>query len=177
MSRQYFADLLAEPPLANLTAVTATTETGLWAPASYSPIAANDARPGKVYRLSAGGVLTFAATGVLTLTPRFGLTVSGVTMGASAALTVPGILTNQPWRLEMDIVVRSVGAPGANSTITGTGHLVSNALGVANSSVALSFGGTVATADVSVATGIFIGWTLSVAGSVTPHYVVFQSLN
>lgn len=178
MSRQYFMDTLADPPLANLAAVTATVETILWNVSNYTPIAANDCRPGKIYRVSAGGIMSFAATGTLTITPRFGLTVAaGITMGASVALATPGATTNQPWRLEMDVVCRTVGAPGVNSTVIGTGLFVTNGLATAGTAVALAFGGTSATVDVSVATGICIGWTLTVAGTVTPMYAVIQSLN
>lgn len=178
MSRQYFADVLTDPPIANLTAVTATTETILWNVSNYSPIAANDCRPGKIYRVSAGGIMSFAATGTLTITPRFGLTVgAGITMGASIALTTPGATTNQPWRLEMDVICRTVGAPGVNSTVIGTGLFISNGIGALGTGVTLAFGGTSAAVDVSIATGICIGWTLSIAGTVTPQYVVMQSLN
>lgn len=178
MSRQYFADLLAEPPLANLTAVTATTETILWNVSNYSPIAANDCRPGKVYRLTAGGIMSFAATGSLTITPRFGLTVgAGITMGASVAQVTPGATTAQPWWMQFDVVCRTVGAPGANSTVIGTGTFQTNGIATLANDFNITFGGTSAAVDVSVATGICIGWTLSVAGTVTPQYIIFQSLN
>jgi len=40
-----------------------------------------------------------------------------------------------------------------------------------------SFGGTVATFDASVGTGIWISKTLTVAGSMTTQYVFIRSLN
>lgn len=178
MGRQYFQDLLAEPPLANLAAITATTETALWSAAQYTPIFANDGRAGKAYLVRAGGIVTFAATGALTITPRFGLTTGGTTLGASIAQTVPGAITNQPWILEFYLFVRSLGAPGANSTVYGTGAFTSNGTGTAtNTGFGLAFGGTQATVDLSIASGLTFGWTLSVAGSVTPGYAVIQSLN
>jgi len=177
VSRQYFVDTLVDPPIANLAAIVATTETALWSAAQYSPIAANDSRPGKIYRVLAGGIMSFAATGTLTITPRWGLTVAGVTMGASIAKTTPGATTNQPWFLDFMVIVRTVGAPGANSTVIGTGTFSTNGLTTAGSEFSLSFGGTSATVDVSVATGITIGWTLSVAGTVTPQFATIQSYN
>lgn len=179
MARQYFMDLLAEPPLANLAAIVATTETALWNPANYSPIPANDCRPGKVYKLTAGGIMSFAATGTLVITPRFGLSVgAGISLGPNVvAVTTPGATTNHPWSLEFNLVCRSVGAPGVNSTVVGTGHFIAGTPGGAGAAVAVSFGGTVGTVDVSIATGICIGWTLSVAGSVTPMYVLLQAVN
>jgi hypothetical protein len=178
MSRQYFMDTLNDPPIANLTAVTATTETILWNVSNYTPIAANDCRPGKIYKVTAGGIMSFAGTGALTITPRFGLTVgAGITMGASVALTTPGVTTNQSWWLEFCCVCRTVGAPGVNSTVIGTGFFATNGTGGAGTDVGVTFGGTSATVDVSIATGICIGWTLSVAGTVTPQYAFIQSLN
>lgn len=179
MSRQYFADVLTDPPIANLTAITATTETIMWNVSNYSPIAANDCRPGKIYLLRAGGIVSTAASGTLTITPRFGLTVAaGITMGASVAQTVVISLTNVAWELIFNLVVRTVGAPGVNSTVIGTGCFNSaGAAATAGSSIQVAFGGTSATVDVSIATGICIGWALSVAGSCTPQYVILQALN
>lgn len=179
MSRQYFHDTLAEPPIANLTAVTATSETIMWNVSQYSPIAANDCRPGKAYRLMAGGIMSFAATGTLIITPRFGLTVAaGITMGASVvALTTPGATTAHPWFMDFIMVCRTVGAPGTNSTVIGTGTFSTGIPSAGSLPATQTFGGTSATVDVSIATGICIGWTLSVAGTVTPQWVVMTSLN
>lgn len=178
MSRQYFMDTLNDPPIANLTAVVATSETALWNPSNYTPINANDARPGKIYKVTAGGIMSFASTGTLLITPRWGLTTAGITMGANVtAVTTPGVTTNTPWTLEFVCICRTVGAPGANSTVIGTGKFVTGNLGTAGTAVAFAFGGTSATVDVSIATGICIGWTLSVAGTVTPQYAFIQSMN
>lgn len=176
-------DTLAEPPLANQTAVTATTETILWNVSQFTPIAANDARPGKIWKVTAGGVMAFASTGTLTITPRFGLTVAaGISLGASPAVTTPGVTGNSPWVLEFNCICRTVGAPGVNSTVTGTGFFTYSNLGTAGTAVSFAMGGgssagVAASVDVSIATGITIGWTLSVAGTVTPMYAFIQSLN
>lgn len=179
MPRQYFASLLAEPPIANLAAVTATSETTLWNTAQYTPIGANDAVPGKIYKVTAGGIMSFASTGTLIITPRWGLTVAaGITMGASVvALTTPGATTAHPWVLEFYAVCRTVGAPGANSTVMGTGVFHTGIPSAGSLPATQTFGGTSATVDVSIATGITIGWTLSVAGTITPQYAFIQSLN
>jgi len=179
VSRQYFQDCLADPPIANLSPVTATVETILWNVSNYTPINANDCRPGKIYKVTAGGIMSFASTGTLTITPRFGLTVgAGITMGANVvAVTTPGATTAHPWTLEFNCVCRTVGAPGVNSTVIGTGWFITGTPGAAGAAVAVSFGGTSASVDVSIATGICIGWTLSVAGTVTPQYVYITSIN
>ena len=180
MSRQYFADALCEPPIANLTAVTAVTETILWNVSNFSPIAAYDARPGKIWRMTAGGIMsTSAVASTLTITPRFGLTVAaGITMGASIAQTVPPSLSAVAWYMELTAICRTVGAPGVNSTVMGTGLFTcAGTAATAGSAFVLSFGGTSAAVDVSIATGLCIGWTLTQAGTVTPQWIVMQSLN
>ena len=176
---QNFAGVLAPPPIANLTAVTATSETILWNVSQYTPINANDCVAGKIYRVTAGGIMSFASTGTLTITPRFGLTVAaGITMGASVvALTTPGATTAHAWSLEFICVGRTVGAPGVNSTVMGTGFFVTGIPSAGSLPGSQVFGGTSASVDVSIATGICMGWTLTVAGTVTPMYAFIQSLN
>lgn len=172
-SRQYFMDVLAEPPLANLTALTATTIEALWAAATYTPLSAYDAnRPGKIYVIRAGGIMSFAATGSLTITPNVGTATGGATLGASNARTSPGTTTNAPWFLEMSLVVRTVGSSG---TVIGVGTY--NTQGTATLDISVTFGGTSATLDTTAASGITIGKTLSVAGSVTTQFVIWQSAN
>lgn len=181
MSRQYFAEVTIDPPTANLTAVVATTETGLWNVPQFSPIHAFDAYRGvgKIYKLMAGGIFsTSASASTLIITPRIGTTTGGVTLGASVTQAVPASLSNEAWFMQFVLVVRTLGAPGANSTCIGTGLFQGGGTaGTAASATDLAFGGTSATVDFSVETGIFIGWTLSVAGSCTPQWVTMQSLN
>lgn len=179
MGRQYFADVLAEPPIASLTPVTATSEAALWLTSQYTPIPANDFRPGKIYVVKAGGIMSFAATGTLIITPRVGLTVAaGITLGASVvALTTPGATTAHPWVLEFTAVCRTVGAAGVNSTMIGTGAFHTGIPSAGSLPATQTFGGTSATFDASIASGICIGWTLSVAGTVTPQWAYIQALN
>lgn len=179
MAYQNFGSVLAFPPIANLTAVTATTETILWNTSQYTPIAANDGYPGKWYTVVAGGIMSFAATGTLIITPRFGLTVAaGITMGASVvALTTPGATTAHPWWMTMEVFVRTVGAPGVNSSVIGTGVFHTGIPSAGSLPATQTFGGTSAAVDLSIATGITIGWTLSVAGTVTPMYAAIRANN
>lgn len=177
-SRQYFMDTLAEPPLANLTALVATTIEALWPAATYTPIPAGDAnRPGKMYEITAGGIWSTGASGTLIITPNVGVATGGATLGASATVTVPVSITNVAWFLKMLVVIRTTGTSG---TCIGTGCFWSGGI-AANTSpganTVVPFGGTSATIDTTVANGITIGKTLSVAGSVTPQFVSWQSLN
>ncbi len=180
MSRQYVADLVVEPPCLNplAAAITATTETALWPTALYSPINIGECRAGKAWRLNAGGILSTGGSGTLIITPRMGTTTSGITLGASITQTVPVSMTNVAWYLEMTVVCRTVGLAGTNSTAMGTGKLIGAGLAAtASTGLNMTFGGTSASFDASIQQGLFIGWTLSVAGSVTPQWVTFQSLN
>jgi hypothetical protein len=183
MSRQYFMDVLQEPILADLlTYSTVTTEALLWPVAINTPINANDARPGKLYKVTAGGIITLPAnTGSITLTPRMGLAANSSSMGASGALFSPGATTNRPWFLEFNALCRAVSATaGANSTFIGWGYFVTQGLLTTGSApFVLTLGGTsVATVDVGIATGIGISiiWGTT-AGSITTQFAAIQSLN
>jgi len=183
MSSQNVMDVIYPPGLADiLTWSTVTTDGLLWPVATNSPINANDAKPGKWYHVTAGGIITLpASTGSVTLTPRMGLTAGSSSMGASGAQFSPGATTNRPWRLTLDVLCRAVSiSGGANSTFIGWGQFVTQGvLTTAGASFVIPFGGTaVATVDVGVATGI--GVTMiwgTTAGSITTQFVGIQSCN
>lgn len=180
MSRQYFLDApYCDPCLANQSAIVATTETVLFPVATFTQVPASDARVGKMYWFKMGGIYSTGASGTLTLTPRWGTTTGGVTFGASVAQTVPVSLTNEPWYIDGFIVMRTVNNGVATSS-TAMAHGCFYGGGVAataGSSFAVPFGGTSATIDTSTTQGFFLGWTLSVAGSVTPQSCAFGSVN
>jgi hypothetical protein len=179
MARQYFADC-SDPAIASGGALTSTSEELLWAPTDFTRIGANDARAGKIYRVCAGGICTTATTGLISFTARMGLLVSSPTMGVTVVpMNVPAsVTTANAWTLEFTCVCRTIGATGANSTFIGTGWCQMGNLATAGtSSILVGFGGTLATADASVATGIAISKTLTVAGSFTTQYAFIQSLN
>ena len=185
MSRQYFEDMPIEPLCGSNTicsstgaAITATTETALF-PVAQTIIPAADVRPGKVWKLSAGGIYTTGATGTLTITPRWGTTVSGVTMGASVAQTAPVYnITAGAWYMEfMCLCMSTSWQTLIHASVIGTGFFKGQGLGgTAASCNNIVFGGTAATVD-PAAGGICIGWTLSVAGSISPQWQILQSLN
>jgi hypothetical protein len=181
MSRGYFADApYADPAIASQSAIVATTETVLFPVAQYLPIPASDARAGKVYRGWMGGIYSTGASGTLTITPRYGQVVGGVTLGASVAQTVPVSISNVPWFLEFILTIRTANN-GTTTSSTGMLHGTFFGGGVAataGSSLCLPFGGTSGTFDTTGGTagGIWIGWTLSVAGSCTPQSCVFGSI-
>jgi hypothetical protein len=128
----------------------------------------------------AGGLITTAATGALTISPSISTTnAAGTTLGASIAQTVPASSLSGPWYLRMVLIVRTTGAPGgANATIQGTGFFQSGGVAATgNSGLDLTFGGTSAAFDHSVNQTIWISKTLSVAGSFTTQWASISSRN
>jgi hypothetical protein len=94
-------------------------------------------------------------------------------MGTSQTVTMPINMSNVAWTLEFDCVFRTIGAAGANSTCIGTGKLTTapfTSAPAAGLSCVIPFGGTSATVDATINSGITISKTLSVAGSVTTQY-------
>jgi hypothetical protein len=179
MSRQYVADLTIDPPSAALPTITGTTEIVL-VPTLFTPIPANEPKAGKVYKLTVGGTCTTGLAGTLTITPRFGLVIGGTALGGSPAQNYVPSITLAPFIFEYWLQFRSIGvAAGANSTATGHGIWTSNgAAATASSATNVTCGSTASVSvDTTVASGLWIGVTFSVAPSVIPHFAIWQSLN
>lgn len=176
MARQYLQDgPYLDPPIASpLAADVATTAVLMWNPLQFTKFYGDEARPGRVYCVKAGGIITNATTGALTISPSITTTnAAGTTLGASTANTVPGTaMTNQPWFLNSYWVVRTIGAPGGNNaTMMGEGAFNGPQLTTAGgAAISPTFGGISAAFDQSVANAIAFTKTLSVAGSFTTHW-------
>jgi len=182
MARQYLEDggvleaAITDPKAASAV----TTAEGIWNSLQYTLIPAYDSRPGKLYVVEAGGLITTAATGALTLAPSISTTnAAGVTLGTSIAQTVPVSSLSGPWYLRLVLICLTTGAPGGtNSTIKGTGFFQAGGVAAtANSGLDLTFGGTSAAYDHSVNQSIFFNKTLSVAGSWTTQWVTLSVPN
>lgn len=178
MGRQVFQEgPYVDTHVANGTALTATTAEALWIGATFTPIFANDPKAGKIYTIKAGGIMSTSTSGTLILIPQYGV-LGGTTLGTSVTQTVPVSLTAVPWVLEFDLVFRTIGAAGANSTCIGTGSFRSaGTAATAGSAFGLTFGGTSATVDATINSGITISKTLSVAGSMTVQYAYIFARN
>jgi len=179
MSRQYFADTLTEPVNSAYTTITATSETVL-VPTALTGIAANEPRAGKMYELTVGGTCTTGAAGTLTITPRFGLVIGGTSLGASGAQNYVPSITTAPFLYRCLLVFRSIGLPGANSTAIATGKWESGgAVATASSQTSVHHctTGAAISVDTSVASGLWLGVTFSVAPSVIPQWHIWRSLN
>lgn len=143
-----------------------------WPP---SPVAV-----GKAIKVVARGILSSNATPSYTWTIRLGSagsTSSAIVLGSAALVTGSGV-TNQPWQLEGDIVLVSQGAAGANSTVRGTGMIISPGLASpfmyglgAGASLTTP---TVATVDCSITN--FLNVNLTSTASHASNSLTIQSL-
>lgn len=184
--RQYFDALLVDPPIANQTAVTGGTAiTALWDAANLTPIPAGSVYAGQMFRVTAFGLVTTAVTGsqTATLTPIWGTTTGGTSLGASVAAPMEAkVFTNTQWIAQMYVLIRSIGATG---TAVCSGNMEALPfVGVAAGTVE---GGTVpfgtasttpTTINTTTASGLLLALTPSLATqSWTCLGVSMQSLN
>lgn len=180
MGRQLFQDgPYVDTHVASGSALVSTSAEALWIAATFTPIFANDPKAGKIYCVRAGGILSTAGSGTLILIPQYGA-LGGTTLGTSQTVTVPINMANVAWRLEFDLIFRVIGAAGANSTCIGTGFLITapfTSAPAAGLSCVIPFGGTSASVDATINSGVTISKTLSVAGSVTTQYAYIFSRN
>lgn len=165
-------------------AITASaTDSNLWNPALWTPIAAGVARAGSILNIKFGGVFSSTATqGVLTWTPRYGQSQTVATnpsLGASNATAPAASLTGAAFYGEFTATVRALGVAAAGGTITGNGLVVTQGAAAATGIVYV-MGGTVAVAfDNTAASGLVVSLTISVASqSYTCQWVTpVRSLN
>lgn len=176
---QPFRGTILDASSAAYPTITATTETVL-VPTIFTPIPAMAPRAGQVLKLTVGGTCTTGASGTLIITPRYGLVIGGTSMTASAAQTTVPSITLAPFIYECWVVFRSIGvAAGANSNVVCYGQWISlGAIATAASQTTVTHGSTASVAvDTTVASGLWIGVTFSVAPSVIPHWSLWESLN
>jgi hypothetical protein len=171
MNQSNFPNKIAPANTANLTAITATSETVMWPVASFTQIPALSAWPDQEWELIAYGIYSTSTSGTLTLTPRYGTTSGGTALGTSIAQTVPVSLTNEGWFMHGSLDFVTVNNSAATQSTCTFGGLfdASGVAGTAASScvIAMSSASPV-TVDTTSAQGLYMGWTLSVAGSCTP---------
>lgn len=175
MAQQTWRDWLAATPLANLTAVSpSNTEVALIpvSAASKLSIPAMTFRPGQIFKVTASGIVTTGATAInWTITPRWGTTNAGTTLGASQAVAKTVSLTAVPWLLQFWLQVRTVNDTAATqSTVVGIGSFES-----AGTARDIVIGGTAATIDTSTAQGLWFGIVASgadVSATFTPQIVI-----
>lgn len=176
MSTQNFRSLVVDGPTAALPTITATTETVL-IPTIFTPIPAMAARASAAYKLTVGGTATTGTAGTLTITPRYGLVIGGTALTASAAQNYVPSITLAPFLYECWVYIRSLGvAAGANSSVICTGRWQSlGAIATAASSTFVSHTSTASVSvDTTVASGLWVGVTFSVAPSIIPLWATWE---
>jgi hypothetical protein len=150
----------------------------MWSGALFTPMLAFSSRAGSIWVVEAGGLITTAATGALTIAPGLGTSTPGTTLGSSIAQTVPATSLSGPWFLRSVWTVLTIGAAGANSTIIGEGLFQSGGVAAtANSGLDVTFGGTSCLFDPRVNNFFTFQKTLSVAGSFTTHWAIAYQMN
>jgi hypothetical protein len=192
--RQYFVGPLADSLIVPQSAVSpGTTATSIFSIAQANkylalPYGQNAPSPGSIFRVTMGGLCTTVA-GTNTFTVYHGpgttTTAFGTALAASSALTTVAATAGN-WRLEGNLIYRSVSEVATTSTVWFSGLLVIN--GPSSGTVAPVIGLIQSTAAVSVDTtgtgsaGTFGALNIAVLDSVTastwtPEYAFIEGLN
>ena len=134
---------------------------------------------GRGFRIIARGILSSTGTPTYPLTLRLGAegSSSAAIILGSAALTTGSGVTNQPWEFQGDVIMRTLGASGANSTVQGVGLFQSP--GIASPFAAALFGGaaspgTVATVDHSITN--YFNFNVACSASSASNSITLQQL-
>ena len=176
---QNFTGSIVDASTAAFPTITATSETVLVS-TIFTPIPAMAPRAGQVWKLTVGGTCTTGTAGTLIITPRYGLVIGGTALTASAAQNYVASITLAPFVYECWVVFRTIGvAAGANSTVICTGRWTSlGAIATASSETSVTHTSTGSVSvDTTVASGLWIGVTFSVAPSVIPLWSLWEALN
>ncbi len=152
-----------------LMGVQARLEPDFWLP---SP-----GQTGKAIHVTARGILSSGSLATnVTFNVRGGAAgTGGLILLGSTANAMTASLTNVGWVIEGDIIVSTMGAAGANSTVQGYGSLLNNA---SSSTWPIPMVGTAATLDTSITNYISVTALFSQAGcSVTCQQLLVYGLN
>lgn len=181
MAEGTYGAMMAYPNPATITTTSISGTVNLWPQLIYTPIPLNGNLAPQAYRLIVAAKITTVATpGNITFVPTMGATgawttggtavAGGATLGNTAAIALTASITNAFYYVIGDVTIRSVGVPGANTTAVGMFHLNSTqntAAGVAgpaatSAAYSLLFGGTTASFDSTIASGLALGATHTV---------------
>jgi hypothetical protein len=135
------------------------------------------ARSSSAYKLKVGGTITTGTAGTMIITPRYGLVIGGTSLTASAAQNYVPSITLAPFLYKCYVYIRTIGvAAGANSTVICTGSWSSGgAIATAASSTEVFHTSTASVSvDTTVASGLWIGMTVSVAPSIIPLWCTWE---
>lgn len=126
---------------------------------------------GKTIRIVARGIVASTGTPTYLFSLRLGAAAStsaAIILGSAAITTGSGV-SAQLWEFQGDVVMRTMGAAGANSTVQGLGSIISGGGFAAPYHYALFGGaaspGTVATVDTSITNYLSFNVTCSASSS------------
>ena len=179
MARQYWVSSIPPFHVADGTGYTGTAAIGDISPAPGIVLPANILEPGSRLRLQAFGKYTSTATPgtvILGFYIGTGSIASGQAVGAIAATTVGTSKTNQTWKMDGEVAVRTHGTSG---TALGCVDVVGVAGGTAGDIVLGPLTGlTTTTIDTTVALKVMVGATPSVTtGTWTCMYLGVELLS
>jgi hypothetical protein len=197
MARQYFNSQLADSSIVAASITPGTTKTFLFTAARANqffplPAGLGVSAPfaGQIFRFAAGGLITTPATGTLIIEATHGpgssSTAGGTGLGPSPAQTVTASLTSIPWRIEGELIYRTIASSSLGSTAWLTGVFMSQGtLATAGGGWVVPFGSTAAVAvDTSGLAGsdlfgaLNFYFTFSVTGAtISAQWTSMQSLN
>lgn len=134
---------------------------------------------GRGLYIYAEGIVSSTGTPTYTFTTRLGATGStsaAIVLGSSAVTTGSGI-SNQSWIFQGYVILESIGAAGANSTVRGTGVVESG--GFASPFSYSLYGaaaspGTVATLDTSITN--YLNFNVACSASSSSNTITIQQL-
>lgn len=177
MPAQFWESVLNSPsPTADGAALATSTTLTDVSPAPQLTLPANYVYPGQVFHIRAKGRFSTTATPTLLLGIYWG-GVAGVAL-ASNTITTPSGVTNLGWRLEADLVVRSVGSSGSILTV---GDML---WGLTSTTTGQAFipgsAPAAVTVDTTAAKAVTIGaqWGASSASNtLTCHQFVIEAMN
>jgi hypothetical protein len=135
---------------------------------------------GRGFHLTARGIVSSTVTPTYTFTVRLGASASiaGPIVLGSAALTTASGITNIYWKLEGDVILTTLGALGANSTVRGIGEVLCHGLST-NTGLNPVYGGaaspgTVATVDTTISN--FVNVNVACSASSASNTITLQQL-
>lgn len=140
----------------------------------------NQQSVGRGIKILARGILASTATPTYTFTVRGGaagnVATTPILAGSAAIATISGATTSA-WEFEADCILKTIGAAGANSTLTSVGRVGGDGMSAtANRSVygAAASPGTVATLDTSITN--YINFNIACSASSASNTITLQQL-
>jgi hypothetical protein len=172
-----WSSLLNSPGLgAGAALANSTTITDI-SPAPQFTLPANFLQVGSWLRFKAFGVISTTGTPTMVLSIYYG-GVAGTSLAASGAITQGSGVTNVPWRLELDTVIRTTGSSGTAMS-SGTLKFGSSVSALTDETPIPNTALATVTVDTTAAKVLSVGATWSAASAsntITCHGFTIESL-